>query len=298
MSLPVKHTKLRLINCAGYGLQQDDSLDKIDDIAYQTTTGSPVVYLLDINGAIKCTVPTSKVAYERPDNFDRRSTNVANHFLVLWDGDGGGCTIYHNPPRKKFDIPAAVGALAGFLLGLIVSSLIWSHKTNTEEVSTETATTEATRTAETTDSLHEKAGQTFAQETEKLAQTQLAQSEAEELQIKDTAYNWKHKLQSIDCTMSMVKSVERWYRSLDSRGRDVAERFYPFERALNLYLIFFTTRNFKDMRYLFHEGKSVFSRQQLEIIKWYGTDEKQFHYLRKRHGRAFAAPYEDGFIRP
>ena len=303
MNETAKHTKLRLLNCEGMALQQEESLEKISGPVFETTTGSRMVYLLDAKGTVKCTLPTSRQEYVRPDNFDRRSANVANFFTILWDDDGHGLTVYHHPPRGKFDIPlrpAVTCAIIGCILGIIVSSLIWSNKTDTEEVSSKTVTQtiEPSKTAGATASFPENSVQTFAHETAKPAQSQPAQSNSKEREIEKIAYDCKKKLQSLDCTMSTVKSVEMWYTSLDSCGRDTAERYYPFKQALRLYRQFFTARDIDDIVILLHAGKSVFSPKQFEVIKRYGSDNQNFYSMRKGNGMSFDMPYKAGLIKP
>lgn len=99
MSDSYKKMKLRLLNCAGLGLEQGESLLKITTDSFETRFEANVAYLLDEKGKIKCTLISSKSEYESDANVDRRHTNLSNGFEIYWDGDL--CTVFNKAKKKE-----------------------------------------------------------------------------------------------------------------------------------------------------------------------------------------------------
>lgn len=268
------NAKLRLLNCTGYALRQGDDLQKIQTEIMEVTFIAPVAFILDDGGDIKCTVIKDKAKFEDETNIDRRVSNVNNSFNVLWDQDGRTCTIYRNVPGAPKSgmgefpwIPAIISAVVGIGVGLLIGWISWGDSGSKPVVYPEPDYVVVRESVDT-----------VAVEPVTVQESQI-----------EEAKDYVRKLQSLECTMSTVDEVEKWWSNLsDNQRSELSE--YKIPERLRAYKKFFTASHFADMKDLYRFGRKIFSSYQWRIIEGYGRDRRDFYELYERYGMTFRIP--------
>ena len=250
--------KIVLISCEGYGIQSGGS--------FKVTSLRPIVFLLDENGRIVCTIVLDRETYESEECLDRRYQNTQNGFQVSWNDDGRECTVVCTAKQRANKIAKIIiGAIdncklyVGRFCQLIAD--IWKYTVSSFKST----------------KLSQNGGTTFPR--------------FHKFNIQEEALRYKQQLQSTTCSMETLKTVSSWWAQRSDKDEKSLNAVYNFGHALALYRLFFLARKQDDMRRLYL-SKGIFSKRQLDIIREYGRTEKRFKDWKREFGMSFTKPYE------
>lgn len=256
--------KLTFLSCDGYGLQTADMLRRIADEKEELVMTIPIVYLVDKNGFVVCTIVRGKSQYESQENYDRRSHNCFNGFDVEWSLEGDSCTVACRVRRKAFLLAEAMAGVmrkCGILGAGVAAFFGYLRKLLSVAVK------EEKRRSHTHD-----------------AQGTLSY-----------AIKLKEKLQSTTCNKDTLNEVSLWWAQRSDAEVKQLRPFYDFGKALAMYQNFFMARKVADVQHLLW-FKGVFGKRQIKVIEGYAFSDKQFSDWRKELGMSFSKPYERRYI--
>lgn len=276
------------INCADLGLQTNKGLSKIPNEVFSTTSYATVIYILNDNGDVKCTIVGDKAQYQNNQNYDRRTSNVANGFNVIWDDEGKSCVVYRQIKQKKptkYYILMAILFIVGLVIGLVIPSNSKKSdkdgdKNQTIEVQDTIVAPESEDTRVSNNLLDEKPDTSSNNSSKPINNPSNEKSNiSKEENLKPKAEPWRAKvwaeaeemrkqLQLMSCTRRTVSKVRKWYfYDLSSSARAyVKSNFgYDFENALRAYEAFFNAKSREDMTVV-QRHLSLFSDSQRKAI--------------------------------
>ena len=310
MSDSYKKMKLRLLNCAGLGLEQGESLLKITTDSFETRFEANVAYLLDEKGKIKCTLISSKSEYESDANVDRRHTNLSNGFEIYWDGDL--CTVFNKAKRKekksiipKINLPAinlpenlrnkrlwigsgvAVAVIALIIIFICIPS---GNKQNPPfgspvepiDDSMPTPMSEKREIPRDTELFDASAESAIAEAEQKQAEEQTPKEL--ENKVKGITDRWIAQLHNDNVSVATLNKIQDELNNMQGKEKELAQGIIAG------YL--------KEYTFLFNNVKSIadtknlhqryYSREQWKILREvYGKGTKEFNTAYKNYGINF-----------
>lgn len=303
----------RFLGCEGLGLQQSDSLSKITTDVFQDRFAPTTLYLLDTKGNIRCSVLADKSRYEDYDNQDRRQSNMANGFNVLWDQDGRSCTVYYRPAPKSNMKLVAVAALVALVVGalgawfatwmVMDSSIDEARREERERARIAYEARQAAPEAATPAERQSTAAMSASKEAEQAISeahkaVDAAVNEANDavtdagrrVDLRIEARTMQSRLQRENCTMKTVDNVNTWFRRMSPADRRIVCESYPFEKAIEAYKIFFSAKDRDEMKKLIYDADKYFSAKQKTVVRWYARDSKKFRQCKNDYGLRFDIP--------
>lgn len=272
------NTKLRLLNCMGFALRQGDDLQKIQTEIMEVSFITPVAFVLDEGGDIKCTVIKDRTKFEDETNIDRRVANVNNSFNVLWDQDGRTCTVYRSAAdisRRGANLfpwrAAIISAIAGMAVGALICGIVMSDSEPVPEPEPDIV-------------VERVQVDTVVDDTEGEPAFTHDMAEAE---------NYIRKLQSENCTLHTVHKVQQWWNNMSDIQKSALSKYNIPER-IEAYNRFFEAGSIRDISSLdSYVRQGIFSPRQQKIIEVYGRDARTFRMLHSEYGMNLRiSPYE------
>ena len=284
--------RLIFLSCEGYGLQAADMLRRIVAEREVLLMNMPIVYLVDKNGMVVCTIVKGQTLYESQENYDRRSRNCFNGFDVEWSPDGKECTVTCRVKRKAFLLAETtarvmrkcglVGTGVGAFFGYLRKLLSAKPKEKPQSPPAETESSKPpTKTA--------KASASSAKPKEK-RESQPAKD------LLSQAREMKTKLHAITCDKETLSEVSAWWQQRSDEEVAQLRGLYDFSKALGIYSNFFKARRVGDVQHMLW-FKSFFSKQQVKVIVEYASSDMRFNSWRREMGMSFSKPYELNYIK-
>lgn len=289
----------RFLGCEGLGLQQSDSLSKIMADVFQDHFAHDTLYLLDSKGNIRCSVLADKARYEAYDNQDRRQSNIANGFNVLWDQDGRSCTVYNRPAPKSNMKPVAVAALVALVVGALIA---WFATWMVMDSSIDEARQEERERARVASPVTVPAAastkptaMSAAEPAQPAAEANEAVDAGRRVDLRIEAKTMQSRLQRENCTLNTVNNVEAWLHKMSEADRRIVCESYPFEKAIKAYQRFFNAKSIGDIKDLSQskDYDNVFSAKQKNVIRFYAENTKKFKKYMLTYGMRFDIPDSD-----